>query len=44
MSIATSRSKLIVGGMIAFLVIASLASSFIVVRAQRVLAAGTDRV
>jgi hypothetical protein len=42
MSSATSRSKLLVGGMIAFLVIASLASSFIVVHAQKALAAGTD--
>ncbi|HVB25407.1 MAG TPA: hypothetical protein VNG51_25950 [Ktedonobacteraceae bacterium] len=41
MSSATLRSKLIMGGMIAFLMLAGLASSFIVLHGQRALAAGT---
>src|SRR5579863_8248636 len=42
MTLTTSRNKLIGGGLIVFLVIAGLASSFIVVHTPRVLAAGTD--
>lgn len=41
MSIAPSRSKLIAGGMIAFLVVASLVSLFFVVHTEAVHAAGT---